>query len=68
MNNIETRKLIALFLTLVFGVMSVVGFIAGKGLPDNVTTIISMIIGFYFGKSTALDVPGTSAAQEGKSE
>jgi Na+/H+ antiporter NhaC len=57
MKSIETRKTIALFLTLVFGVLTVIGFLAGKDIPAAVTPIISMIIGFYFGKSTALDKP-----------
>lgn len=55
MKNIETRKTIALFLTLVFGVLTVAGFVMGKDIPITVTPIISMVIGYYFGKSTALD-------------
>jgi hydrogenase/urease accessory protein HupE len=57
MKNIETRKTIALFLTLVFGVLVVVGFAMGKDIPAPVYAIISMVIGYYFGKSTALDKP-----------
>ena len=55
MKNIETRKFIALFLTVVFGILTVAGFISGKDIPTTVTPIISMVIGYYFGKSTALD-------------
>jgi hypothetical protein len=55
MKNIETRKFIALFLTVIFGALSIVGFCMGKDIPLTVTPIISMVIGYYFGKSTALD-------------
>lgn len=55
MKGIETRKSIALFLTLIFGVLTVVGFITGKDIPQAVTPIIAMVIGYYFGKSTALE-------------
>ena len=55
MKNIETRKFIALFLTVVFGILTLVGFCMGKDIPSTVTPIISMVIGYYFGKSTALD-------------
>jgi Na+/H+ antiporter NhaC len=58
MKSIETRKTIALFLTLVFGILIVVGYVMGKDIPPTVTPIISMVIGYYFGKSTALDKPG----------
>jgi uncharacterized membrane protein YfcA len=57
MKNIETRKTIALFLTLVFGVLAVTGFIIGKEIPAAVYAVIGMVIGYYFGKSTALDKP-----------
>lgn len=55
LKNIETRKFIALFLTVVFGILAVAGFVSGKDIPVTVTAIISMVIGYYFGKSTALD-------------
>jgi hypothetical protein len=55
MKNIETRKFIALFLTVIFGTLSIIGFCLGKEIPTTVTAIISMVIGYYFGKSTALD-------------
>lgn len=57
MKNIETRKFIALFLTIIFGVLAVIGFISEKEVPVSVMSIISMVIGYYFGKSTALDKP-----------
>lgn len=55
LKSIETRKFIALFLTIVFGILSIIGFCMGKDIPITVTPIISMVIGYYFGKSTALD-------------
>ena len=54
---IETRKTIALFLTLAFGILSVYGFVVGKTQFAEVTPIVTMVIGYYFGKSTALDNP-----------
>lgn len=48
---IEVRKLIALFFSLLFIYMSVVG----KIQSEQSLTVILMVISYYFGKSTALD-------------
>ena len=49
----SVRKIIALDLTTVFCYLSIVGKInASEFIP-----IFSMVLGYYFGKSTALDVP-----------
>lgn len=50
---IETRKIIALYLAGIFGVMMLRGDITtDQGLP-----LISLCIGYYFGGSTARDNP-----------
>jgi len=50
---LEVRKLIALSVTLTFIYLSVIGIIgATEFIP-----IFTMIVGYYFGKSTALDQP-----------
>ncbi|GAB6170492.1 hypothetical protein JCM1393_29520 [Clostridium carnis] len=49
----SVRKIIALAVTLVFCYLS----ISGKVTSDEFIPVFSMIIGYYFGKSTALDVP-----------
>lgn len=48
---IGIRKFIALTLTFVFSYLSIVGVI-GK---DEFLPVFSMVIGYYFGRSTALD-------------
>lgn len=52
-NFASVRKVIALSVTLVFCYLSVIGKInSSEFIP-----VFSMIIGYYFGKSTALDAP-----------
>ncbi|MGL4914066.1 MAG: hypothetical protein ACRC3Y_16715 [Romboutsia sp.] len=50
----SVRKIIALFLTIVFCYLSIVG----KITQDQFIPVFSMVLGYYFGKSTALDIPG----------
>lgn len=52
-SKMSMRRLITMLLTLLFVYMSV----KGKIDSEQVTAIYGVIIGFYFGKSTALDVP-----------
>lgn len=47
----SVRKTIALLLTVVFCYLS----IKGKITQDQFIPIFSMVLGYYFGKSTALD-------------
>lgn len=49
----SVRKLIAILLTIVFCYLSIIGMIK----TSEFIPIFSMIIGYYFGKSTALDLP-----------
>lgn len=50
---IGIRKIIALSLTVVFCYLTVSGVI-GK---DEFLPVFSMVVGYYFGRSTALDKP-----------
>lgn len=52
----SVRKIIALFLTIVFCYLSIVG----KITQDQFIPVFSMVLGYYFGKSTALDIPRNS--------
>lgn len=47
-NLIEVKKIIALFLTVTFIVLSLNGVITG----ESFTNIFLIIVGFYFGQST----------------
>jgi hypothetical protein len=50
----SVRKVIALLLTVVFCYLS----IQGKITQDQFIPVFSMVLGYYFGRSTALDIPG----------
>lgn len=52
--GMSVRKVIAILLTLVFCAMTLRGDITS----DQMIPIYTMILGFYYGKSTALDGPG----------
>lgn len=49
----SVRKIIAIVVTLVFCYLSIIG----KIKSSEFIPVFSMIIGYYFGKSTALDTP-----------
>ncbi|MGL5381461.1 hypothetical protein [Clostridium sp.] len=51
--NFSVRKIIALSVTGVFCYLSIRGIVKS----NEFIPIFSMIIGYYFGKSTALDAP-----------
>lgn len=50
---LEVRKIIALLITILFIILCLTGEIAA----DKAFYIVSTVIAFYFGKSTALDKP-----------
>jgi hypothetical protein len=58
-NLIETRKIMALAIILVFAILA----IRGSLQESFVQTVIISIISFYFGKSTALDPPKSTKRQ-----
>ena len=51
--SLSTRRLVTILLTVVFGIMSITGKIGST----EFMTVFTIIIGFYFGGSTALDDP-----------
>lgn len=51
------RKIIALLLTVVFCYLSMTGKIS----QEQFIPVFSMVLGYYFGKSTALDDPSNSS-------
>lgn len=57
---IGVRKFIALSMTIVFSYMAVSGLIT----PQEFVPIFSMVIGYYFGRSTALDAPYSPLIEE----
>jgi len=57
---LSVRKQIALSLTVVFCYLA----IKGQVTSTEYITVFTMVIGFYFGRSTALDVPGEKQNKE----
>lgn len=55
----SVRKIIALVLTGVFCYLSIIGTIK----PTEFIPIFSMVLGYYFGKSTALDTPPQASSE-----
>ncbi len=55
MKKVETRKIIALTVTLAYILMNSYTIVVGKSMPDAYVAVTSSIIGYYFGKSTALE-------------
>lgn len=53
---LEVRKIIALLVTILFVILSLLGTIS----PDKAFEVVLIVIAFYFGKSTALDKPDIS--------
>ena len=60
----SVRKIIALSLTLVFCCMSLMGKIS----QEQFIPVFSMVLGYYFGKSTALDIPKNHKLQSNNQE
>lgn len=59
-NFLSVRKSIAMLITFTFCYLAISGLLSST----EFTSIFSMVIGFYFGRSTALDVPGASKQPE----
>lgn len=57
---IGVRKIIALMMTAVFSYMAVSGIVT----PQEFLPVFSMVIGYYFGKSTALEHPDYTVTGE----
>lgn len=57
MKNLETRKTIALAMSAAYILFTAYALITGKNVPETFVAVVGPIIGYYFGKSTALDMP-----------
>ena len=57
MKNLETRKSIALAMAGAYIILTAYGMLTGKTVPVEFVAIVGPIIGYYFGKSTALERP-----------
>jgi len=57
MKNIETRKTIALAMAGAYIVFTAYAMATGKAVPVEFVGIVGPVIGYYFGKSTALEQP-----------
>lgn len=57
MIKIQTRKIIALAVTTAYIIMTAYCLVTNKSVPETFTCTTGIIIGYYFGKSTALDSP-----------
>lgn len=55
--RIETRKTIALAMAGAYILFNAYCIVTGKVIPTEFVTVVGTIIGYYFGKSTALDQP-----------
>jgi hypothetical protein len=57
MNKIQTRKTIALAMSAAYILFTAYAMVTGKPVPVEFVGIVGPVIGYYFGKSTALDQP-----------
>ena len=57
MQNLGVRKIVTLVLVGMFVVMGLIGMVVGKEIPVVVVGLVTTVVGYYFGKSTALDNP-----------
>jgi hypothetical protein len=55
MRSIETRKTIALAMSAAYILFTAYALLTGKSVLDTYIAIVGLIIGYYFGKSTALE-------------
>ena len=58
--KVATRKVMALSFSGAYIIMSMVCIWFDKEVPTEFIAIVSTVVGYYFGKSTALDGPGAS--------
>jgi hypothetical protein len=57
MSKQSTRKIIALAMSASYILFTAYAMITGKAVPTEFVGIVGPVIGYYFGKSTALDMP-----------
>ena len=58
--NFEVRKFIAIVMTIAFIIYTGVTVFTGIAMPEYFGVMVASVISYYFGKSTALDVPPSS--------
>ncbi len=70
MGKIEVRKTIALSMAAAYIIFTGYCIIAGKPFPSEFSVVVGSIIGYYFGKSTALETtsPQSIAVSENQVE
>jgi hypothetical protein len=62
-NGYGVRKTIAIMSMIVLSAVALYCLVTGSAIPDSIQAIITSFvgyIGYYFGKSTALDAPNDS--------
>ena len=57
MDKIKTRKVIALSMAGAYILFTAYAMLTGKTVPAEFIGIVGPVIGYYFGKSTALEQP-----------
>ena len=57
MKKLETRKAIALAMSAAYILFTAYALVTGKNVPEPFGAVVGPIIGYYFGKSAALDAP-----------
>ena len=65
MQKLSVRKIVTLVLVGMFVVMGIIGMIIGKDIPVMVVGLVTTVVGYYFGKSTALDNPMPTEKTQG---
>ena len=67
LNNVGTRTIVTLVSILIIGVIAVITTITGNEVPESTRMIVTALmtfVGYYFGKSTALDVPSVPSKKD----
>jgi ABC-type enterobactin transport system permease subunit len=57
--KVEVRKTIALAVTAAYILFTGFAIVTGKAVPVEFVALVGPVIGYYFGKSTALEMPKT---------
>ena len=65
-DKLPVRKIISLGFALAYIVFTAVSLWVGKPVPETFTAIVISVISYYFGKSTALDLPPIMTEDEVK--
>jgi hypothetical protein len=55
MENLNTKKIIALTLVGAYVCVTCYGMVTNKNIPDGFVGMVSMVLGYYFGKGAILN-------------